>query len=203
MNLQTKQLPNIEMIHPENEPAGSSGTGTEGARAARHVGESRAVAPKPRGFSRPVFVITGVALCMGLASCVAPYDSYGETSVTSYRPGYTVSSLPGDYRTETISGNTYYYHDGYYYRPDSDGYVVVDAPRSSRYYDDYSRRHQTSRDYQESYNRNDQRYDRGEFVTRLPDGYREINYRGDTYYRAGDRYYSRQGGRYVIVSSPY
>lgn len=206
MNLETKQLRNIETIDPENEPATSSGTGAEGAGSARCVGESRTVAGKSRGFSKPVFAITGVALCMGLASCVGPYDSYGGGSVTSYQPGYTISSLPDNYRSETISGNTYYYHDGHYYRPDSDGYVVVEAPRSSRYYDDYNRNHQAyreNRDDRGPYSRNDQRYDRGQFVTRLPDGYREVNHRGDTYYRAGDRFYSRQGRRYVIVSSPF
>jgi hypothetical protein len=163
---------------------------------------------KPNTFVRPMFVITGVALCMGLVSCVVPYDSQGDgsVSVTRYSPGYRVNSLPGGYRSENISGSTYYYHDGYYYRPGSGGYVVVDAPRTSRYYDDYSRRQQTyqpSRDYRESSNRHDPRYDRGEVMTRLPDGYRVVKHRGNEYYQVGDRYYRRQNDTYVIVSSPY
>lgn len=32
---------------------------------------------KPNTFVRPMFVITGVALCMGLVSCVVPYAGGG------------------------------------------------------------------------------------------------------------------------------
>jgi hypothetical protein len=167
-----------------------------------------ALSEKPNGFIRPMFVISGVALCMGLASCLLPYDSQdgGSVSVTRYSPGYRVNSLPGGYRSENISGSTYYYYNGYYYRPVSGGYVVVDAPRTSRYYDDYSRRqrtYQTNREYQESPKRHDGRYDRSEVITRLPKGYRVINHRGNEYYQVGDRYYRRQNDTYVIVSSPY
>ena len=161
---------------------------------------------KPLGFSRPIFVITGLALCIGLGSCIYPSDGYGGSYSTTYRPGYRVNSLPGGYRSENISGNTYYYHDGYYYRPSSGGYVVVDAPRNSRYYDDYNRRqrtYQTTTEYRESPDRHDGRYERGEVITRLPDGYRVVNHRGDTYYQAGDRYYRRQGDVYVISTRPY
>ncbi|HSP41235.1 MAG TPA: hypothetical protein VLO11_00050, partial [Luteolibacter sp.] len=76
---------------------------------------------------------------------------------------------------------------------------------TSRYYDDYNRRqrtHQTTRSYQES-SSPDGRYERTEVITRLPDGYREVNHRGTTYYQAGDRYYRRQGESYVITTSPY
>jgi hypothetical protein len=163
---------------------------------------------KLRGFARPIFVITGMALCMGLSSCVTPYDSYGGRSatVTTYRPGYTINSLPNGYRSEIISGNTYYYNDGHYYRQGSGGYFVVDAPRSSRYYDDYGRRHQTTqttRTYRESPNRYDPRYGQGEVITRLPSGYRTMTYRGNTYYQADNRYYRRNNDHYVIVSSPW
>jgi hypothetical protein len=155
-----------------------------------------------------MFVITGIALSMGLVSCVIPYDSPGggSVTVTRYSPGYRVNSLPGGYRSENISGSTYYYHDGYYYRPGSGGYVVVDAPRSSRYYDDYSRRqrnYQSGREYSESPDRHDGRYERGEIITRLPEGYRVVKHRGNEYYQTGDRYYRRQGDSYVIVRSPY
>jgi hypothetical protein len=153
-------------------------------------------------------VITGVALCMGLSSCVAPYDSQGggSVTVTSYRPGYRVNSLPGGYRSETISGSTYYYHDGHYYRPGSGGYVIVDAPRSSRYYDDYNRRQrsqQVNREYQRQDSRQASRHDRSELIRRLPPGYRVVNHGGNTYYHSGDRYYRRQGDSYVTVSRPY
>lgn len=209
MKLENKDLLNLEPIHPENESVVSSRKRAGGTVSAPRGGDSKAVASQSRGFSRPLFVITGVALCMGLASCVVPYDSNdgGSVSVTRYSPGYRVNTLPGGYRSENISGSTYYYHDGYYYRPGSGGYVVVDAPRSSRYYDDYNRRqrtYQTSQGlYQESPDRHDGRYDRGEVITRLPDGYREVNHRGATYYQAGDRYYRRQGETYVVTTRPY
>lgn len=206
MNLENKNLRNLETIDSENEGSVSSGTSVDKARPA-HTGGASPLAGKPHGFARPLFVISGVALCMGLASCVVPYDSYGDStvSVTRYSPGYRVTSLPGGYRSETISGRTYYYHDGYYYNRRSGGYVVVDAPRSSRYYDDYNRRqqtYQTSRDYRTS-DRRDGRYGRNEVITRLPDGYRVVNHRGTTYYQAGDRYYRRQGDSYVITTRPY
>lgn len=158
---------------------------------------------------RPMIVIGGAALCMGLGSCLFPYDdssNHGSGYTSTYRPGFRVDSLPGGHRREMISGSTYYYHDGYYYRPSSGGYVVVDAPRGSRYYDDYNRRqrtYQTGRTYQDPSSRPDGRYERTEVITRLPDGYREVNYRGDTLYQAGDRYYRRQGDSYVITTRPY
>ena len=198
MNIKTKSPRDIQTNNPQQEAAiGRRGDAVPPA----HSG-------KPHAFVRPMFVITGVALCMGLASCVVPYDSHGggSVSVTRYSPGYRVNSLPGGYRSENISGSTYYYHEGYYYRPGSGGYVVVDAPRTSRYYGDYSRRHQTnqpSREYRESRNRHDQRYERGEVITRLPEGYRVVNHRGNEYYQVGDRYYRRENNAYVIVSRPY
>jgi hypothetical protein len=204
MNPETKDLRNSEAKHPPQEPTRLSREGDGSAGPAR-IGMEHV---KPRGFARPLFVISGVALCMGLASCEVPYDSIdgGSVSVTRYSPGYRVASLPGGYRSETISGRTYYYNDGYYYQPRSGGYVVVDAPRSSRYYDDYNRRqrtYQTNRDHRGSTNRNDTRYESHQVITRLPDGYREVNHRGETYYQAGDRYYRRQGKTYVITTRPY
>ncbi len=208
MNPENKGFRNTEANHLPNQRADTSGATSEGSAPARREGESRAVSGKPRGFHRPAFVITGVVLSMGLASCVVPYDSHGgsSVSVTRYSPGYRVTSLPGGYRSETISGSTYYYHDGYYYRQGSGGYVVVDAPRSSRYYDDYNNRqrtYQSGRDYRTASGRNDQQYTRTRTITHLPSGYREVNHRGNTYYQAGDRYYRRQGEGYIIVSSPY
>jgi hypothetical protein len=207
MNLENKDFRNIEIKNSPQEPPQFSGEGDSSADPS-HTGREFPLAGKPHGFYRPIFVISGVALCMGLASCVVPYDSHegGSVSVTRYNPGYRVASLPGGYRSETISGSTYYYNDGYYYQPRSGGYVVVDAPRSSRYYDDYNRRqrtYQSSREYQDSPNRRDGRYEGSEVITRLPDGYREVNHRGETYYQAGDRYYRRQGETYVITTRPY
>jgi hypothetical protein len=206
MNLEYKDI--RETNRSKNEPAILSDKSSDGTAPACLSTEPQAVAEKSLGFRRPWFVITGVALCMGLNSCVVPYDSDGGGSVTvsSYSPGYRINSLPGGYRSETISGSTYYYHDGYYYRPGSGGYVVVDAPRGSRYYDEYSRRqriYQTNQDFRSSSARDGQRYERTQIISRLPDGYREVNHRGQRYYQSGDRYYRRQGDSYIIVSSPY
>ncbi len=167
---------------------------------------------------KPVLVMGGVALGLTLSSCVDPGGSYvgGGGQYTTYSTGYRINSLPGGYRTENISGRTYYYHDGHYYQPSSGGYTVVTAPRNSRYYGEYSSRRQynpsgSGRGYDsrnnydsrnESYNR-DPRYDQTRVITRLPSGYREINHRGTTYYQAGDSYYSRQGTGYIVVERPY
>jgi hypothetical protein len=194
--------------HSKNEPADSSGASSDATGAERRDSEAPVGGGHPREMTRQLLVVSGVALCLGFASCVGPYDTLGggSASLTNYRPGYQVSSLPGGYRSEIISGSTYYYHDGYYYRPGSSGYTVVDAPRNSRYYGDYSRRQLTygpNRDYRQPFERHDQRYERGGVINRLPDGYQVVNHRGSTYYQNGDRYYRRQGNSYIIVSRPY
>ena len=194
---------NFEKKTPLQAPA-ISPESVEGSALTAQAHDDFHITKKPQGFLRPKFVIGGMALCMGLASCVVPHDSMGGGSVTvsSYSPGYTVASLPGGYRTERISGSTYYYHDGSYFRQGSGGYVVVDAPRTSRYYTEYSSRQQ-NRSYSDASNRRGQLSERSGFVNRLPSGYQVVNHSGRTYYRAGDRYYSRQGGGYLVVSSPY
>ncbi len=161
---------------------------------------------------KPLMMISSLVIGLSLSSCVDPYyNGYGQNSQTTYSsgysPGYRLGSLPSGYRTENISGRTYYYHDGHYYEPNSGGYAVVEAPRTSRYYTEYSRYRQpettTYRTRDGSYSRTEQRYDSNQIITRLPSGYREVNHRGVTYYQAGDRYYSRQPNGYVIVQSPY
>lgn len=142
----------------------------------------------------PIFSAASLAIGMTLSSCIVPAsDGYGgsSTTVTTYQPGRRIDSLPGGYRSETISGTPYYYHDGAYYRRDSGGYVMVEAPRSSRYYSDYHRHPRGTRT------------DSVRTVTRLPDGYRVVTRDGNQYYHAGDQYYRREGGGYVVVSQPY
>jgi hypothetical protein len=85
MNLENKDHQRIEASLPEHESAVSSGASADGS-APEQRGESKAITGTPRGFTRPIFVITGVALCMGLSSCVAPYDSQGGGSVTVSKP---------------------------------------------------------------------------------------------------------------------
>ena len=159
---------------------------------------------KPR--STILLVTSGLAIGM-LSSCVVPYDSggvYGSATVTTttYQPGYRITSLPRGYRSEVISGNSYYYHDGAYYRRDSNGYIIVDAPRTSRYYNDYERRRSSS-NYRTTDGYRDQRHDSVRVITRLPSGYRVVNHGGTRYYQAGDQYYLRQADGYTIVSRPY
>jgi len=150
-----------------------------------------------------LLLASGLAIGM-LPSCVAPYDSHGQTSATrtSYQPGYRVNSLPSGYRSEVISGGTYYYHNGVYYRPQSNGYVVVDAPRTSRYYTEYDRQHGSDK-YRSSNNYRDQRNDSVRVITHLPSGYRVVNHGGIQYYQSGGTYYRREGSGYIVVSRPY
>lgn len=150
---------------------------------------------KPQSVLLPL--ASGLAIGM-LSSCVVPYDSNVGTSVTttSYQPGYRINSLPSGYRSEVISGSDYYYHNGAYYRRESNGYVVVDAPRTSRYYSEYDR-HRGSGGYR------DQRTDETRVITRLPSGYRVVNHGGSQYYQSGQNYYRRQGSGYIVVSRPY
>jgi hypothetical protein len=129
--------------------------------------------------------------CLGLAvgtllpNCVDPYyaDQGGPPSrVVEYRQDREIRRLPSGYRTEVIDGNNYYNHNGTYYRRQSGGYVVVEAPRS---------RYGNSQGY------------RGTSITRLPRGYREVNHRGNRYYQVNDTYYQRRGSVYVTVTRPY
>lgn len=124
-----------------------------------------------------------------LSSCADTPETHTQTSVTttSYEPGYRLTALPNGYRSEVISGDNYYYHNGAYYRRDTNGYVVVDAPRTSRYYTEYD----------------GQRRGGGvSVVTQLPTGYRVVNRGGSEYYQSGNIYYRRQGSGYVVVNLP-
>lgn len=153
--------------------------------------------------STTLILASGLTIGM-LSSCVAPYDTYGVASVTTtsyHQPGYRIDSLPRGYRTEMISGSNYYYHDGAYYRRESNGYVVVDAPRSSRYYSEYNR-HRGSGNHRTTVNHRGQRHESGRTLNRLPSGHRTLNHGGTQYYAVGDTYYQRQGSDYVVVSRP-
>ena len=101
-----------------------------------------------------------------------------------------------------ISGSDYYYHNGAYYRRESNGFVVVDAPRTSRYYTEYDR-YRGSQNYRSSNTYRDPRDANVGAVTRLPSGYRVVNHGGSQYYQAGENYYRRQGDGYIVVNPPY
>lgn len=155
----------------------------------------------PNWVWKPILAITSTVLCLCLSSCVIPVDDYSGNSnpYRTYQSGYRVQTLPSGYRREVISGQTYYYDRGNYYRHSGDGYLITDAPRSSRYYNDYGRiRQQSTRGYDA---RDAGRRD--DVITHLPDGYRVVKYRGSQYYKVGDRYYIRQNDRYTTVNRPY
>ena len=148
--------------------------------------------------TKTILVTAGIAAAFGLSSCVSPYDTGSattSTSVTTYRPGYTVNSLPGGYRSESIGGTNYYYHNGAYYQRRNDSYTVVEAPRRSRYYNEYTQYGNTT-----VHNHQD---GSSHVINELPSGYRTVDYRGTPYYSYQDRYYRRQGSGYVTVASPF
>lgn len=150
---------------------------------------------------RPILALTGASLCLSLTSCVVPYgEGYNGSSatITTYQPGYRTASLPYGYQTETISGRNYYYHNGSYYQRNSGGYVVIDAPRQSRYYPEYKR----SRQVVEPQRLTVTTYQPGYRLSRLPSGYRSENLGGSTYYYHNGAYYQRNGGGYVVTEAP-
>lgn len=146
---------------------------------------------------KTILITAGLAGAFSLSSCVAPYDSGVTTSteVTTYRPGYTVNTLPSGYRSESIAGTNYYYHNGAYYQRRSNDYVVVNAPRQSRYYNEYSQYGNTT-----VHNHAD---GSSHIITQLPSGYTTVQYQGEPYYRYQDNYYRREGSGYVTVASPF
>lgn len=144
-------------------------------------------------------ILFSVSLIAGLTltSCISPYDTptTTQTTVTTTRPGYTLDALPSGYRTESISGSDYYYHNGAYYQRRSNQYVVVDAPRSSRYYDEYTRYgNQTVHNHADG---------SSHVINDLPRGYQTMDYRGTPYYRSQNTYYRRQGNGYITVANPF
>lgn len=161
------------------------------------------------GLSRSIIATTGFALIMGLSSCYFPHESqHGRNSTyTPYQSGYRFQTLPAGYRSETLSGTRYYYDNGNYYRRDSRGYVIVDAPRGSRYNEDYRAvrqgREVNSRRNQRIYDRNNPEVRYGEVITRLPSRHRVVNHRGQRYYQSGDHYYTRDQRGYTLVRNPY
>ena len=141
-------------------------------------------------FTTKSLLLGGLGLAAGLlqTSCVAPYvEARGPAgTVTTYQAGYETRSLPPGYRTELIGDQSYYSHNGTYYRPRSGGYVVVEAP--------------VTRSRRDGYNPGGREQ---VIITELPRGYRTINHNGGRYYQNNDVYYQQRGQGYVIVSSPF
>jgi len=139
----------------------------------------------------------GASLSLSVLSCssVAPAPKVTTTTQTTYRKGTLVRTLPTGYRSEVISGRDYYYDDGAYYQRSGNGYVVVDAPRSSRYFDEYTRSGNST--YHNHVDGTSHR------VRELPAGYTTINRGGEPYYRHQNQYYQRQGDQYITVAEPH
>ena len=166
-------------------------------RELRQRNDSPQTKIKMKTITKRILLTVGLAGGLVLSSCVSPYDTGVTTSteVTTYRPGYTTRTLPGGYRSETIAGSNYYYHNGAYYQRRADNYVVVQAPRRSQYYNEY-----TQYGNRTVINRAD---GSTQVINRLPSGYTTVDYQGEPYYRHQNSYYRRQGSGYVTVASPF
>lgn len=161
--------------------------------------------------AKPIFSLLAVGAAGLLTSCVVdPYHpGHTTTTVTHYRPGYVVNTLPGGYRTETYGGVSYYRHNDVYYRRQGSRYVVVDRPnyRGQDRYDirddrrDYRGDRRDYRDY-----RDDRRGPGSRETTvirTLPGSARPISHRGVRYYESRGVYYRSAPGGYVIVTRPF
>jgi hypothetical protein len=166
-------------------------------------------------------VVLAAGLTASLVSCVDPYYGGAVTTsatVTHYRPGYVVQTLPPHYETVVYGGVPYYHYNNVYYRSHGGRYIVVEAPHHSRAWSHRDRYRRASRHdwYDNRYDRHDDRdrnYDRDErqtsryrgrtrMVRTLPNGAQVVTHRGNRYYRAGDTYYQARGDGYVIVERP-
>lgn len=133
------------------------------------------------------------ALGIGLfaASC-NHYNNHGHragTTVSQYRTGYQVRTLPSRYETMDFGGTRYYYKDNVYYRPHRNGYIVVDNPRGRTKVTRYSSNRRVAPSTT--------------VIRTLPRGHRVVNYNGVRYYQHGESYYQPSGSGYRIVANPY
>jgi hypothetical protein len=153
---------------------------------------------------RPFLAFTAATVFLYLVSCVDVYDdggngNYRGSSMTTYQPGYRLTTLPSGYRTENISGRNYYYYNGSYYKRSSNGYVVTEAPRQSRYYKEYSRTRQNEHpNGRTTYTT----HQPGHRTTSLPQGYRSESISGRNYYYHNGAYYLKNSGGYVVTEAP-
>jgi hypothetical protein len=154
---------------------------------------------------RPLLAFTGTIICLSLASCVDVVEgghghyNGASSSYSTYQPGYRITSLPSGYRSETIDGRNYYYHNGAYYKRNSNGYVVAEAPRQSRYYTDYNRTRQPAGpDGRTTYTS----YQPGYTTRSLPTGYRSESISGRDYYYHNGAYYLQNSNGYTVTQAP-
>lgn len=141
-----------------------------------------------------------------LTSCVVdPYYPGGSstTTVTEYRPGYVVDTLPGGYRSEVVGGVSYYRHNDVYYRRQGSRYVVVERPGGVTTYerrDGYDRGRYDHDRYDRDHGPD---YSRTTVIRTLPSGARVVTHRGTRYYESRGTYYRPASGGYIIVGSPF
>ncbi len=128
-----------------------------------------------------------------------------------------VRTLPRGHKRAVLRGVPYHYHEGVFYRPGANGYVVVNAPlgftlgRLPYGYLEIRIGHGSYYYHNGDYFRWDRRHQvyevvsapRGAAVTYLPHGYSRVNVYGETYYKFNGVYYHREriGGEmlYVVV----
>ena len=89
-----------------------------------------------------------------------------------YHPGLTLRSLPVGYVQVSVGGTGYYYYDGVYFRPTTDGTYIVVAPPV------------------------------GAIVPQLPNGAQAIGLGSDTYYYGGGAFYLQQPTGFGVVEAP-
>lgn len=132
-------------------------------------------------------LLAGLSLA-ALPSCVEHYQAYD--------PGYTVTTLPSGYVTETVGGVRYYRANNVYYKSAGGRYTVVPSPYGGRTYGAQSfsdRGSRASRDHSS----------RGTAVMRrLPRGASVQIISGTRYYVHDGVYYRPQGSGYIIVDRP-
>jgi hypothetical protein len=54
--------------------------------------------------------------------------SYSQPYSNDYRPGRVINPLPYGASRLNFGRNEYYYYEGYFYQPNQNGYMLIDAP---------------------------------------------------------------------------
>lgn len=125
-------------------------------------------------------LITCSFAVLSASSCVVPDGNLASYSTTS------LSVLPTGYRTVHVGGNPYYYARNSWYRRSNGRYISCSRPHG----------------YHGSVGAFYGGYGSGYGLSRLPGGFRTVNYGGQIYYNSGSSWYHRRGGRYHQCSAP-
>ncbi|NNE93480.1 MAG: hypothetical protein HKN23_17680 [Verrucomicrobiales bacterium] len=106
-------------------------------------------------------------------------DDDDDVEVVAYRYGQSVARLPFGYRKVIVDDDVYYYHNGTYFTPRGNAYVVVNRPFRTV------------------------SYNYGDYYDELPRRYQTVKFGHRTFYTADGRFYRMRGGRYVTVQDPF